>query len=206
MTGLVIWGAALLAYAAFRRWYDGRRAPLTAQEIESLLPLLPAHARANEQEMATLRAFLTHDDGREFAMLNLVKLAPEPVPHPQSGEPMPAMQLLELYTRDFFRALMRKASHPAIAARVIGGYLDSWNVPDDPGWSIIGYMRYRSRRDMLELITDPRFANAHLFKIAATPVTLSFPTAPRILLFVSPRVTVALVIALAAALLQLALG
>jgi hypothetical protein len=138
-------------------------------------------------------------------MLNLVKLAAEPAPHPETGVPTPAAQLLEGYTRVFFRALVRKGCHPAMAARVIGGYLDSWNVAADPGWSIVGYIRYRSRRDMLELVTDPRFANAHLFKIAATPVTASFPTAPRILIYASPRVTVGLAIALLAALVHLAI-
>lgn len=206
MTGLVIWGAAFALYVAFRLWYDGRRPPLSAAEIEEFLPRLPEHARANAQEMASLRAFLARDDGREFAMLNLVKLAAEPVAHPVTGRVTPPMELLETYSRDFFRALARKAGHPAIVARAAGSYLDSWNVPDDPGWSIIGYMRYRSRRDMLELVTDPRFANAHRFKIAATAVTMSFPTAPRVLLFLSPRLWVGLVIALVAALVHLALG
>jgi hypothetical protein len=205
VTGVVIWVVALALYLAFRLWYDGWRPPLSAAEIEDFLPRLPATARANAAEVATLRAFLAHDDGREFAMLNLVRIAPEPVPHPETGDLMAAMDLLGLYTREFFRAMARRAGHPAIVARAIGGYLDSWNVEDDPGWSVVGYMRYRSRRDMLELVTDPRFANAHAFKIAATPVTLSFPTSPRILLFVSPRVWVGLVLALAAALLQLLL-
>ena len=206
MTAIIIWLVALATYAAFRIWYGGWRGPLTAEEIEALIPRLPETTRANAKEIATLRAFLAHDDGREFAMLNLVRLAAEPVPHPETGELMPAGQLIELYTRDFFRALLRKAGHPAIAARAIGGYLDAWNVEDDPGWTIVGYVRYRSRRDMMEVVTDPRFASAHAFKIAATPVTLSFPTSPRLMLFVSPRIWVGLVIALGAALLHLAIG
>jgi hypothetical protein len=153
-----------------------------------------------------LRAFLARDDGREFAMLNLVRLAPQPVPHPTTGEPTPARALLDEYTRAFIRALLRRGGHPAIAARAAGGYLDSWNVADDPGWTIVGYMRYRSRRDMMELVVDPRFAAAHPFKIAAIETTLSFPTSPQILLFLSPRVWVGLVLALLAALLHLALG
>lgn len=206
MTGIAIWIVAAGFYGWFRWFYDNRRPPLTAAEIDDFLPRLPEHARANTGEIATLRAFLERDDGGEFAMLNLVKLAPEPVPHPETGELMSSGKLLESYTRVFFRALVRKGCHPGMAARVIGGYLDSWNVPADPGWTIVGYMRYRSRRDMLELITDPRFANAHLFKIAATPVTMSFPTRPQILIYASPRVTVGLAIALIAALLHLALG
>lgn len=205
MTGVLVWVVAAALYGWFRWFYDNRRAPLAETEIDALIPRLPEHARANVEEIARLRDFLLHDDGREFAMLNLVKLAAQPVSHPETGVATPAARLLEGYTRVFFRALVRKACHPAMAARVIGGYLDSWNVAADPGWTIVGYIRYRSRRDMMELVTDPRFANAHLFKIAATPVTLSFPTAPRVLIYASPRITVGLAIALLAALLQLAL-
>lgn len=205
MSGLAIWLGALVLYGLFRLWYDGIPRPLTPAEIEAFIPRLPKSSLENAGEVENLRRFLLEDDGREFAMLNLVRLAPEPVPHPHTGVPTPARQLLDLYTRDFFKVLFRRAGHPAIAARAAGGYLDSWNVPPNPGWTIVGYMRYRSRRDMIELATDPRFADAHLFKIAATPVTLSFPTKPVILLFASPRVWVGLVIALAAALLHLAI-
>jgi hypothetical protein len=205
MTGIVIWIVAAGLYGWFRWFYDNRRPSLTAAEIDDCLPRLPEHARANHEEMATLRTFLERDDGREFVMLNLVKLASEPVPHPETGAPTSGPDLLQSYSSVFVRALIRKGGHPAVVARVVGGYLDSWNVSADPGWTIIGYMRYRSRRDLLELICDPRFANAHLFKIAATPVTMSFPTQPRMLVYASPRVTVGLAIALAAALLHLLL-
>jgi len=203
VTGVVVWGAALVLYLAFRRWYDGPRRPLASQEIDELMARLERVSQHDPQELATLRNFLQEDDGREFAMLNLVRLAPEPIPHPKTGVPTPAMKVLEEYTKDFFPALLRRGGHPAIAARKVGGYLDSWNVPPDPGWSIVGYMRYRSRRDMMELIVDPRFDHAHAFKVAATPVTFSFPTQPRILLFVSPRIWVGLTIALLAALVHL---
>src|SRR5262249_1193890 len=156
-TGVGVWGIALALYLGFRLWYDGWRPPLGAGEIEDFVRRLPESSRANAVEIATLREFLARDDGREFVMLNLVRRAPKPVPHPGTGERMPAADLLGLYTRDFFRAMMRRAGHPAIAARVIGGYLDSWNVAADLGWTIVGYVRYRSRRDMLEVVTDPRF-------------------------------------------------
>ena len=59
-------------------------------------------------------------------------------------------------------------------------------------------------RDLLAL--DPRFDDAHGFKIAAMPTTFSFPTRPGGGLFLGPRIWVGLAIALGAALLQLAIG
>ena len=63
-------------------------------------------------------------------------------------------------------------------------------------------IRYRSRRDMIELATDPAFAPAHAFKLAAMTHTLAFPVAPGVV-FLGPRVWVGLVLALLAALGQL---
>jgi hypothetical protein len=89
--------------------------------------------------------------------------------------------------------------------RKIGGYMDSWATEPDPGWSIIGLMRYRSRRDMMNLIVNPRFAAAHPDKLAGTLATFSFPTTPMGGLYVGPRLWLALALALAAALGHLAL-
>jgi hypothetical protein len=68
----------------------------------------------------------------------------------------------------------------------------------------MGYVRYRSRRDMMELATNPRFLDAHPFKAAAMPATFSFPTAPRLALYAGPRIWVGLALALLAALTHLA--
>ena len=95
---------------------------------------------------------------------------------------------MEGYTRMFLPALFARGGHPAIAARKIGGYFDAWGVEADPGWSIIGYMRYRSRRDLAALVVDPRFAGAHEFKFAAMPQTYSFPTHPQIMTLAGPKV------------------
>lgn len=206
MSPLWIWGGAALVYAAFRLWYDGIPRPLAAAEIDGLLSRLPPESLGNEAEVASMRAFLSADDGREFAMVNLVKLSSEPVAHPTTGEKMPARDVFQVYMKDFFPALLRRAGFPLLGARAIGGYVDSWNVPPDPGWTIVGYMRYRSRRDMMELVVDPRFAAAHRFKVAAMPVTFSFPTKPMAGFFMSPRAWVGLVVALVAALLHILLA
>lgn len=206
MIGPWIWLGAAALYAAFRLWYDGLRRPLAPAEIERFLAALRGTPGAEVNDLEVLRRFFEADDGREFYMLNLVRLAPGAVPHPRTGVPTAAGALLRVYIRGFLAVLIRHAGHPALQARKIGGYVDAWNVPPDPGWSFVGVMRYRSRRDMARLATDPRFVAAHPFKLAAIPMTASFPTAPGAGLLLGPRVWVALVLALAAALLQLALA
>jgi len=206
MSALWIWLAGATIYAAFRAWYDNWRGRLRPAEIDRFVEALRGTPSAEVNDLGTLRRFLETDDGREFYMLNLVKLAPGEVPHPKTGVMTNAGALLREYISGFLSVLIRRGGHPALQARKIGGYVDAWNVPADPGWGFVGMLRYRSRRDLAELATDPRFTAAHPFKIAAIPATASFPTAPGFGLLLGPRIWVALVLALAAALLQLALA
>ena len=201
-----MWAGAIALYAVFAAWYFNWRRPLPAAEASDYLARIQAanpHAD-DRNDVETIRRFLADDDGRQFFMVNLVRLAPEPVADPVTGERRPAREVLEGYTGVFIRALLRRGGHPAIFARKVGGYVDAWGVEPDPGWTMLGYMRYRSRRDMAELVCDPRFAGAHDYKFAAMPRTFSFPTQPVLMALVSPAVTVALVLALAAALVHLA--
>lgn len=201
MDALWIWLGAAALYAAFRGWYDNWRGRLRSDEIERFLAAFPSMPGAEGNDLDTLRRFLESDDGREFYMLNLVRLADGDVLHPKTGTPTRAATLMREYIRGFLPVLLRHAGHPALQARKIGGYVDAWNVPPDPGWTLVGVMRYRSRRDMIELASDPRFLAAHPFKFAAIPVTASFPTAPGFALLFGPRVWAALLLALGAALL-----
>lgn len=201
ITGIWIWGIAALAAILFLGWYRNWRGPLTAEEIESYMAkAIEIHGGKGHNDLGIVRRFLEADDGCEFVMLNLVRLAPGEVPDPETGIPTRSAKLLQRYTQPFMRALIRRGGHPAIVARKVGGYVDAWRVPPDPGWTIVGFMRYRSRRDMIELVVDPRFTASHAFKFAATAETFSFPTQPILRLYPSPAVWVPLALMLIAAL------
>lgn len=73
-------------------------------------------------------------------------------------------------------AALRRASHPVLLAGKTGGYVDAWNVEADPGWSALGLLRYRSRRNLAELLLMDGVDAAHGYKIAAMPATLAFPS------------------------------
>ena len=206
MSPLWIWLAAFGLYALFSAWYVGRSRPLSPDEIETHLARVAASAEELDAErLAVVRRFLASDDGREFFMVNLARLASEPLADPRSGESRPAPELLQEYTRPFMAKLLRRAGHPAFFGRAAGGYVERWGVEPDPGWSFAGVIRYRSRRDMIELATDPGFASIHAYKLVAMTNTLAFPAAPGLAVF-GPRVWMALLLGLLAALVQIAFG
>ena len=206
MSPLWIWIGAVALYALFSLWYVGGSGPLTPAEIDRYLARLEdGPERRDPDRLATLRKFLEQDDGREFFMANLARLPDEPVADPTTGEFRPAGDVLREYTGRFLPSLFRRAGHPAFFGRTAGGYVEQWGVAPDPGWSFVGIIRYRSRRDMMELATSPAFAPAHAYKLVSMSNTLAFPTSPG-RVFLGPRVWVALVLGLLAALTQILVG
>jgi hypothetical protein len=199
-----IWAGALLFYAVFSLWYNNWRGPLTAAEIDGFMARLQKNTGIEADHLADARKFLEADDGREFFMVNLIRLQPGTVPMPGSGELVPARRVVEGYSKVFMPALFRHAGHPAFLGPAVGGYLESWGVEKNPGWTFAGVIRYRSRRDMAELATAPEFDPAHVYKIAGMANTLAFPVSPG-MLAAGPRVWVALALALLASLGNLAL-
>jgi len=199
------WIPAIIVYGLFLAWHRNWGGPLRAAEISNIMQRLEASeaGTSGRNELQTMRGFLEADDGREFYMLNLVRVAPGEVKGPD-GIVRPAREVIEGYTKVFMPSLFARGGYPAIVARKQGGYFDAWGVEADPGWSIIGYMRYRSRRDLAELVLDPRFGGAHDFKFAAMPNTFSFPTQPELLVLASPQFWVAALLALLASFGQIA--
>lgn len=155
-------------------------------------------------DLAIVRKFLEEDDGREFLMVNLVRVPDTMVTDPDTGAQVPAGDMMRAYTKAFIPRLIKHGGHPALATRKVGGYVDAWMVDPDPGWSIVGLMRYRSRRDMMKMVVDPTFETAHSYKLLGVAETFSFPSQPLLRAYVTPRVWVLLVLALAAALAQVA--
>ena len=205
MPGWWVWLVAAAMYVGFRLFYDNWRGRLTPTEIERVLAQAEQQGAGVGNDLATVRTFLEADDGREFVMVNLVRVPDELVTHPDTGAQVPALEMMQAYSKAFIPLLMRHGGHPALATRKVGGYIDSWMVDPDPGWSIVGFMRYRSRRDMIKMVVHPGFAAAHRFKPLGIAETFSFPTQTFLRAYLSPRVWVFLVLALAAALAQLAI-
>jgi hypothetical protein len=196
MTTLVIWGSALAAYALFWSWYVGFRRKVTPAEAEATAHALEAAGAYSEKQIATVREFLANDDGRDFVMINLLHLK-EPLKE--------SRQDLAAYQEVFMRKMRRNAGHPVMVATNASGNIENVACEHADDWHAAAAMRYRSRRDMMEIFLETIGSEHHQLKLDSMEKTFAFAS-PNWFIAGGPRVLVALVLALAAALVQLAVS
>ena len=101
---------------------------------------------------------------------------PSQVPGVIPGES--AVEVLDKYMAYMWPALLRRACHPVIMGTAAAPALDLWGIDGAENWSQAAFMRYRSRRDMMEIAGNPDFQGPHEFKIAAMAKTVAFPADP----------------------------
>ena len=135
-------------------------------------------------------------------MLNFVQLHDGDVVHPVSDERVNPSELLGEYFVPFSLALLKRGGHPVFQARTLGGNIDSWNAENNLGFGVAAMMRYKSRRDLVELVVDPAFADGHIYKLAAIERTISYPTQIMVSTSLRPPVVVLLVFVLLGSLAQ----
>ena len=160
----------LFTYAAFWFWYTPSGGPLTNEEISFYLDQIDS-----DEGRAQIETFAREDTGRSFYMLNALDL--DESPGPIEGAPSGAggQQLMDLYMEHMLPALLARASHPAFFGAAVGKRIEVVGVENAETWDTGALVRYRSRRDLLDIVTNPDFRGRHHFKVAALEKTIAYP-------------------------------
>ena len=186
----LLWSVTGAAYLVFALWYTNLSGPLTKTEVDHYVALLEQEGAAPER-IAQVRGFLEADTGRQFVMVNLIDMADAPPQLPGAPPNATAEDLLGVYMAHMYRELFERACHPVFVGDAVFAPLDVVGVEHPEAWPRTALMRYRSRRDMIEIATNPAFRERHAFKIAAFDKTIAYPVEAvlytsdaRVLLFV----------------------
>ncbi len=147
-----IWLLIPVLYGVFLFWYYSWSGPIAPEEVDGFMAAFEVTEGSQHTDGEVFRRFLQEDDGGEFVMLNLVQLHEGEIAHPVSGEKMSASNLLSEYFQPFALALFKRGGHPVFQVRTAGGNIDSWNADNNVGFGATAMMRYRSRRDLVELV------------------------------------------------------
>lgn len=174
-----IWIVCGVLYLAFFSWYTSFGGPLTDEEIEQYMTYFQREvANPTPERLANLRRFMEQDTGDDFVMVNVIEMYDKPLAIPGVEATDTSDDVLNKYMQYMYPALFARASHPLLFGEASSNALDLMNAPDMHKWTRGAGMRYRSRRDMLEISTNPEFSGSHEFKIAAMAKTIAFPIDP----------------------------
>ena len=183
---LVLLGAF---YAGFWHWYGGNGDPLSQEEGMAMLTRVEqVHGvkldDAPEGSISrNLLAMLPNDDGKEFYAVNLETRAQGPE----------AVKAEAQYAAIVMPLLLERGGHPVFLSERAGLMLGTFGNQVDR----VAVVRYRSLRDLIDMIGDERMLEGNAFKTASLAHTEVFITRPTIT-FVQMRVMVAMLLGLIA--------
>jgi hypothetical protein len=179
---VVVLVCCALFYVVYLFWYGGQGSPMSAAEVETRLEQVRRNAEAagalsTPDLMPALREVAKNDDGREFVMVNLIRYrtkAAYPAGMDFGDDPHAADAR---YNRVVVPLLLKRACIPIFLGRSAGKFL----APDCADmWDCVALVRYRSRRDFLNLCVDLAKDRADIHKWAAIEATQVFPVDARI--------------------------
>ncbi len=200
-TRLWLWLIPGVVYAGFCFWYTNTGGALTDDEIATFVEQMQQGGRSPEQ-IANLRRFMEEDTGRQFLMVNIIDMAATPRPVEGAAPGETSAQVMGRYMEHMYPALFSRASHLAFAGSAVFNSMDIVGIEGAEQWTSAALMRYRSRRDLLEIALNPVFAGKHDFKMAALDKTIAYPVEAQLYLS-DPRLLLFLILLAAISLLDL---
>ena len=170
----ILWAIPALLYALFAYWYTDFGGPLTDAEIDQYVATMKSNGSAPE-DIALIEEFARSDSGSDFLMVNNIDFNEQP-PEVEGATPgEDAQQLMARYMEYMFPALLARACHPAMMGDVVYRSIDIVGIENAEQWDQAALFRYRSRRDLLDIVTNPEFSGRHHFKAAALDKTIAYP-------------------------------
>lgn len=164
-----------LLLVAFYAWHMPLRGPLSDAEIDAFMADQAASAGDAWTDAKAFEAFLRADDGRPFVMINLMELRdvaayPEGyVSAPVSGEEAGAA-----YGQAVSKLLLQRGSYPMAQAARSHTIINSLGA-EVGAFEKLVVVRYRSRRDLIDMLMSEAFREANPHKWASLENTIVAP-------------------------------
>lgn len=170
----LLWLIPAVFYGLFVIWYTDFGGPLSDAEVDTFVATLQARDAA-PQTLARLEGFLRSDTGRQFLMLNALDMNDNPPDVAGAAPGENADQLMGRYMQHMFPELLKRACHPVIMGDAVYTAIDVLGIEGAEQWTEGAFMRYRSRRSFMEIVSNPAIVDMHDFKFAALDKTIAYP-------------------------------
>jgi len=188
----------LVTYLGWISWYGGSGSPVQTAELEGYISALQANAdprgKDSVEPIKYMRTLAESDDGAEFIMVNLIRYrdrAMYSADSPWSKETDPMLADAR-YGAGVAPLLLKRGSLPVFISSVNGGFI---NETTHGEWDMVAMVRYRSVRDMLQMMVEISSTDLADHKWAAIEQTHVFPVTPKISL-ISLRLIIGIILLL----------
>ena len=169
------WYFFILFYVFFFIWYTNLSGPLNDKEIKFFMKVISERAVNDEQRIERLRKFMEEDDGKDFFMVNFLDYNDTPETMPATGKGASSSNLVNYYMEYMYPEMFKRASHPVFFSDVFFPAMDIVSAEGMEDWDNVALVRYRSRKDMLQIGLNPIFDERHPYKIEALDKTIAIP-------------------------------
>jgi len=138
-----------------------KETPMTNNEVDEYINKINqlSHIPGGKHNIEELRSFFSADDGDPFYTVNLYKYHKR-AQYLAKGSPIiSGVEAYDKFSRVMVGLLLQNYSYPIFGS--------NWLDLSDKGWDKIVIVKYRSRRDMAKIFSDPSFSVASADKWAS---------------------------------------
>ena len=169
-----LWLFPALLYAVFVFWYTDFGGPLSDDEVEEFIEVMTGNGVSPER-VDYYAQFLRNDSGRQFLMVNNLDMNENPPPVAGAPANADADTLMALYMEHMIPELLKRACHPVLMGPAVYSTIDVTGIEGAEQWTDAALFRYRSRRALMEIISNPDILGPHDLKLAALDKTIAYP-------------------------------
>jgi hypothetical protein len=148
-------------YIALLFWYEWSARTLSPSEVDDYMAVIEGQTQVPgaRHDLPALRSFLEQDDGKPVYTVNMYRFH-DIASYPQgSGYGGTGEQAYERFSKVMIPLMISRGSHPI--------YGSNWVDVSNSRWDRIVIVRYRRRRDLVDLFATDDFADASLHKWAS---------------------------------------
>ena len=135
--------------------------PMTAVEVDDYLAQISefTHIPGAQHDLNELRGFFSSDDGESFYTVNLYKYHENAQYLTPKSPSISGRGAYDKFSSVMIKLLLNNHSYPVFGS--------NWLDLSENGWDSIVIVKYRSRRDMAKIFSDPKFSMASTHKWAS---------------------------------------
>ncbi|MGL6106562.1 hypothetical protein [Romboutsia sp.] len=172
----------VIVYVSFANYHNGSGKKLTNQEVDNYISEMQRNitkdstgVELSSAEIEQVRYFGYNDDGKSFYMINLMRANEKPMYPAGHDYPGNVADAKKRYVDGATALLLKKLDYPVVNLSYASREAMSQGSGELEKFDQFYLIRYKNRKDFMELISNPAYAPIAMHKFAADKDTILIP-------------------------------